>query len=123
MLRVRPRANRLAQHAASRAGFLAFELTGSYAALGGVNLAGAVASPVLALSGGVLAERVNQKRYVVQGGQLVGAINVFVIATLLVTDLLRFEHLLVSAAISSGAMAVLMPAQQALIPEIVASAA
>ena len=51
-------------------GFLAFELTGSFAALGTVFLVNAIPGIGLSLVGGALADRVRQKRTLVQAGQL-----------------------------------------------------
>jgi MFS family permease len=91
-------------------GFLVFELTGSYAALGTISLANAIPGLTLSLLGGVWADRVRQKKYVVQLGQLLNAANAVVVAVLLLFDLLRFEGIV---------MALTMPARQAMIPEVV----
>ncbi len=99
-------------------GFLVYYLTGSYAALGAIALANSAPRLVLALFGGVIADRL-PKRLLVQGGQAVNGILTLSIALLLVFDLLRFEHLLVSAILQGVSNSFTQPARQALIPEIV----
>ncbi|MEZ4503048.1 MAG: MFS transporter [Dehalococcoidia bacterium] len=99
-------------------GWLVYQLTGSFAALGGVALANAGPRLGLALYGGVIADRVS-RRYVVQAGQAVSMLQAAVIAGLLFSDQLRFEHLLVSAVLQGIANSFSQPARQAMIPEIV----
>ncbi len=99
-------------------GFLVYYLTGSYAALGAIALANSAPRLVLALFGGVIADRL-PKRLLVQSGQAVNGILTLSIALLLVFDWLRFEHLLVSAILQGVSNSFTQPARQALIPEIV----
>ncbi len=101
------------------AGWLVFELTGSFAALGLMSLAQGSSGLVLSLTGGVLADRVRHKQYLVQVGQSASAITVLVLASLVVTDLLRVEHVIVGVAIVSGSHTLTMPSRQALTPEVV----
>ncbi len=100
-------------------GFLAFELTGSFAALGTVFLVNAVPGIGLALVGGALADRASQKRTVVQVGQVFSAANALAVGALLAVDLLRFEHLLVAGFIQGALNALSMPARQSMLPEVV----
>jgi MFS family permease len=98
---------------------LAFVLTGSYAALGTIALANAVPGVALALVGGALADRVKQRKWVVQGAQAFYAATTLVVGTLLLFDLLRFEHLLAASVVQGTVMALMMPSRQSMIPEIV----
>jgi MFS family permease len=99
-------------------GFLVYYLTGSYAALGGMALANSAPRLVLALFGGVVADRM-PKRVVIQAGQAFNALLTLSIALLLVFDVLRFEHLIISAVLQGISNSFTQPARQALIPEIV----
>ena len=99
-------------------GWLVFELTGSYAALGIMSLANAVPMFIFSPFGGVLADRVSRK-YVLQVGQLMNAAIAGTIAVLLFMDALTFTHLLASAAFQGFVWALMMPARQAMIPDVV----
>lgn len=99
-------------------GQLAYEITGSFAALGGVAVANAIPRLFLALIGGVLADRAS-RRVVLQVGQSVSALLTAAIAVLLFTDRLRIEHLYITAVLQGVAMSFSMPARQAMIPDIV----
>jgi len=102
-------------------GLLAYQITGSFAALGGVALANALPRLFLALAGGVLADRAS-RRLVLQVGQSASALITAAIAVLLFSDLLRIEHLYIAAALQGVAMSFSMPARQAMIPDIVGEA-
>ncbi len=99
-------------------GFLVFELTGSYAALGTLALVHAVSMLAFSLYGGVLADG-RSKRMILQLGQIAAALNAAAVATLLFADLLRWEHLLVAAFAQGVTSGLMMPARQAMPPEIV----
>lgn len=98
--------------------WLVFELTGSYALLGGIALASAVPGLALGFIGGVVADRA-PKKIVIQIGQAISAISTLGVALLLWLDLLTFQHLMVLAAIQGAVFAIIGPARQAFIPEIV----
>ena len=100
-------------------GFLVFELTGSYAALGTMFLVNSVPGLLFSVAGGVVADRVRQKKRVVQIGQLANALNALVLALLLYFDVLRFEHLLIAALVHGTVMSMMMPARQAMLPEVI----
>ena len=98
--------------------FLIYELTDSYAAMGLVALVSGLVQFALGPYGGVLADRF-PKKTVTQIFQVVGLLNAFVIGTLAVLGVLEFWHLLISA-ISQGVLVALMvPARQAMVSEIV----
>ncbi len=99
-------------------GFLVFDLTGSYAALGTLALVHAVSMLTFSLYGGVLADG-RSKRMILQLGQIAAAINAAVVAALLFADLLRWEHLLIAAFAQGVTSGLMMPARQAMPPEIV----
>ena len=99
-------------------GYLVFELTGSYAALGGLGLAGVVPGIITTLYGGVIADRWPKFR-VVQIGQSLMACFALGVGALLYFDRLEFWHLLVSAFFQGGIFGMLAPSWQSIIPEIV----
>ena len=98
--------------------FLVFELTGSYAALGLVAIAGAVPQFLFGPYGGVIADRF-PKKTVTQLFQFVGLMNTLVIGFLATFDLLVYWHLVVSAIFQGLLVAMMVPARQAMVSEIV----
>jgi MFS family permease len=99
-------------------GFLAFYLTGSYAVLGLVGLAGGLPMLLLSMFGGVLADRL-PKRTVLQGGQALSLLNAVIMAALVFADQMTVTWLLLGAFAQGVVMALMMPARQAMIPDIV----
>ena len=99
-------------------GYLAFELTGSFAALGLIGLANAIPMLALSLYGGVIADRF-PKKLVLQAGQAVSALIALAVAMLLVADLLTFPYLLAAGAVQGVVMALMMPSRQSILPEVV----
>ena len=99
-------------------GYLAFELTGSFAALGLIGLANAIPMLALSLYGGVIADRL-PKKSVLQVGQAVSALIALFVAILLVADLLSFAALLAAGALQGVVMALMMPSRQSILPEVV----
>lgn len=100
-------------------GWLVFEITGSYEKLGWMTAAGGVVGLVAAPLGGVVADRVRQKKHVIQ---LAGAANALItlgIALLIMVGRLRFEHLLVASVLQGIVMNAMMPARQALTKDVV----
>lgn len=101
--------------------FIAYYLTGSFAALGFIELANTFPRLFLALYGGVVADRAS-RRVILQAGQMVNAFLAAGVAALLFLGQLRIEHL-VLAAFGQGVLnSFVMPARQAMIPEIVGAA-
>jgi MFS family permease len=100
-------------------GWLVFELTDSFAALGVMSLANGVSGLGLSLVGGVIADRVRQKKHVVQIGQFVNSLNALWVAALITAGMLQFEHLVAAALIQGGVNSLMMPARQAMIPDVV----
>jgi MFS family permease len=99
-------------------GFLVFQLTGSYAALGALGLANAMPGLGLSLVGGVIADRV-PKKVVQQIGSSVNALNALSIAMLLVAGMLRWEYLLISSAFQGVVQGLMMPSRQSMLSDIV----
>jgi MFS family permease len=100
-------------------GYLAYELTGSYAALGTVFLANSISGISLNFVGGVWADRIQRRKGLVQLGQLASALVGVILGALVWTDLLRFEHLLIAGLCTGGINALTMPARQSLLPDVV----
>ena len=100
-------------------GWLVFELTGSFAALGLMSLINGMTGLLLALVGGVVADLVKQRKHVVQIGQGLSGLNALVLALLVFSDLLRVEHVLIAAALHGGSNNLTMPSRQALTPDVV----
>ncbi len=99
-------------------GWLAFDLTGSYAALGAVSLANAIPGMVLGLVGGVVADKVMKKK-IIQAGQICNMGAAMILAGLMLSGLIEFWHVLAGALAHGAVNAMLMPARQSMIPEIV----
>lgn len=103
---------------------LVYRLTGSATALGVIALANSVPMLFFSLFGGVIADRV-RKKYVILAGQAASAVLAFGIALALATGLLSKESpnswlLLVAYSIMAGTIqGLMMPARQAILPEIV----
>jgi MFS family permease len=99
-------------------GYLAYQVTGSFAALGLVELANTWPRLFLALYGGVLADRAS-RRVIIQIGQAAQALNAGIIAVLLFTGELQFFHLILASFAQGVFNSFVLPARQAMIPEIV----
>jgi MFS family permease len=99
-------------------GFLVYELTGSYAALGALGLANAMPGLGLSLVGGVIADRV-PKKIVQQIGTSLNALNALTLAMILVAGLMRWEYLLISSAAQGVVQGLMMPSRQSMLSDIV----
>ncbi len=97
---------------------LAYDLTGSPLAVGVVGAGFAPPILLLSLFGGVVADRFDRKR-IIQIGQLVSMLIALFVAVSIVTGTVTIFHL-VAASLMQGTMwAFMMPARQAIIPQIV----
>ena len=83
-------------------GYLAYQLTDSFASLGVVSLGSAVPLLLLSPIGGVVADR-RSRREVVQVGQIGSLVLAAIVAVLLFTGSLTFWHL-VAASVAQGAL-------------------
>lgn len=99
-------------------GVLVFQLTGSFAYLGGVAMANAVPGLIFAPVGGVLADRMPRKT-IVQLGQGYNVANAAILAILAGTGMMRIEHLMISAVLQGAINSMMMPARQSLISDLV----
>ena len=99
-------------------GFLVFDLTESNAALGAVFFAFGVPMILLALVGGVLADRLPH-RPVNVAIQWLFAVNVAVQAVLVLTGVIEFWMILIGAVVEGVGFALVFPARQALIGDLV----
>ena len=99
-------------------GFLAFRLTHSEFALGGVSFA--VAVPMLLVSplGGVLADRVDRRRLIMTAQALV-LVSEATVLVLYVTGSLVFWHLVAAAIMVGCVFPLMMPARQAIVANLV----
>jgi MFS family permease len=100
-------------------GYMIYQLTGSYAYLGLISLVQGIPMLLLSIFGGVLADSVPQKKYVVQVGQALNAVNTAVVAMWIMTDMIVVEHLLIAALVQGIINALQMPSRQAMTPEVV----
>jgi len=98
--------------------FLVYELTGSARILGLVGASIAIPLFSLGLFGGAIADRMERK-VLVQGGQLGIAAVALVVATLIASGTVTWVHLLIASLLQGTMWSVLMPARQAIIPELV----
>ena len=101
-------------------GVIVYDMTGSYAALGMISLANAIPGLVLSLPGGLLADKLSCK-LVVQLGQVANVVVSAVIAALMLSSLITYEYLVASAAFQGAINALMMPARQSMIAEIISS--
>lgn len=99
-------------------GWLIYHLTGSVLQLGLVGLSSAVPSILLNLFGGVIADKVDQRK-LIMGTQTLGACVMFVLAGLTMIDVIQGWHIMVSAFLMGGIGAFDMPSRQAIFPHLI----
>ena len=99
-------------------GFYVYELTGDPKLLGVVTAANGVPGLGLSLFGGVFVDRW-EKRSIIQVSQLLFAIMALSIAALIYTGAIHWVHLMIAAFIHGCIMPFMMPARQAVVPQIV----
>ena len=99
-------------------GYLVYDLTESASLLGIVSAGSAVPMLVLALFGGAIADRVERKR-LIQIGQLIVGLLAFIVGLAIVTEWVRWYHLFAVSLIQGSIWSFMMPARQAIIPQIV----
>ena len=98
--------------------YLAYELTGSAGVLGVISLGYGVPMLALALFGGAAADRMDRKRLVQLFQAVEGAIAL-ALAISVITDTITWYHILVASAIHGGLFSFMLPARQAIIPQLV----
>lgn len=100
-------------------GWLVFELTGSYEKLGWMTAAGGIVGLLAAPIGGVVADRIRQKKHLIQFAQMGNASIACVVGVLIARGELEFIHLLIASVFQGLMMNVMMPARQALTKDVV----
>ena len=101
------------------AGWLAFELTGSFAALGVLHLAGGISSLLASVPAGVLADKIRHRKRFIQTGQAAGALASLAMGLLVTSGNLQFWQVAAGAAMISAAHSLTMPTRQAVTPSVV----
>lgn len=99
-------------------GWLTWELTSSAFKLGMVGVAGTLSMLVLSLIGGTFADRISKQK-VMSFGQIVATFVPVLIALLIYTDKLLWQHLFIASIIQGAAWAFIVPARQSMIPDLV----
>ena len=99
-------------------GWLAYELTGSNAALGGVVFAFGVTSLVAIPAGGVLADRIG-KRFILMVAQSTMTAAAFGIALAISTDVIQYWMLVAAGGVQGLGMSLLGPARLAMTADLV----
>jgi MFS family permease len=99
-------------------GYLAYDLTGSAAAVGFVTLGFGVPMLFLSLVGGVVADRFSKRQILLSTQSVVGFAAV-ILATLVLADVIRIWHMTLVAFMMGTAFAFNMPARQAFVAELV----
>ncbi|MEX2376355.1 MAG: MFS transporter, partial [Dehalococcoidia bacterium] len=99
-------------------GFLAYDLTDSATALGLVSIGFALPMMFVAPFAGVVSDRVNKRRLLMFSQAGAAAVNL-VMGVLILTGLIEFWHLMVAAVGTGSIMSLIMPARQAIIPQLV----
>ena len=100
-------------------GWLVYEITGSYQKLGWMTAAGGVVGLIAAPLGGVVADRVTQKKHVIQIAQFCNALIAGFVGLLIAWGQLEFIHLLIASVFQGFVMNLMMPARQALTKDVV----
>lgn len=99
-------------------GWLAHELTGTKAGLGGVSLAYGVVSVICTPIGGVMADRLNKRTVTVWSIVAMAALGA-ALATAIITDVLTYWMLLAASGAEALIFAFIVPARMALTIELV----
>ena len=99
-------------------GYLVYDITSSPFLLGVVNAGFALPMLALALFGGAVADRLERRR-VIQAGQLTAALLGLFIAVSITTNTVTWVHLFVASMVQGALFSFLMPARQAIIPQLV----
>ncbi len=98
--------------------YLTYELTGSSFLLGVVSSGFAIPLLALSLFGGAFADRLERK-YIIQFGQGMAALLSILIGVAIHLNVVAWYHLWVASILQGSLFAFLMPARQAIIPQLV----
>ncbi len=99
-------------------GYLVYDITSSALLLGLVNVGFAVPMLILSLFGGVAADRIDRKR-LIQLCQALAASVSLAIAVTISMDAVTWVHLFIASILHGVVFAFMVPARQALIPQLV----
>ena len=99
-------------------GYLAYEITGSGAILGVINLGIALPLLTVPLFGGALADKIDRK-LLIQGAQMTAALLALALGLLVDANLISWQHLMVASMVQGALFSFMMPARQAIIPQLV----
>ena len=99
-------------------GYLAYDLTGSAGLLGVISIGYGLPMVALALFGGAIADRMQRKR-LIQLFQGAEALIALALAVSVITETVTWYHILVASTIHGALFAFMLPARQAIIPELV----
>lgn len=99
-------------------GVLAFEITGSFTALGFMALANSLPGFFATPLGGVIADRV-PKKTIIQVVQIFNTLNAVLLALLAWSGHLGYEHLAITAALQGAVNSVMTPARHTIIQDMV----
>ena len=99
-------------------GWLAYDLTGSAWKLGVISIGFGLPMIALAPFGGAIADRMERKR-LIQLFQGAEALIALALAISVITETVTWYHILVASAIHGALFAFMLPARQAMIPELV----
>ena len=99
-------------------GWLIYDLTDSKLALGYVGLAAGLPAIALNLFGGVIADKVNQRRLLIVT-QITSSMGMLALATLTLTGLVEPWHIIASAFLIGSVQAFDTPTRQALFPHLI----
>lgn len=99
-------------------GYLVYDLTQSATLLGVVNAGSSLPMLVLALFGGAIADRLERKRLIQIGQGVAGCLSLGV-AVAIYSGYIEWYHLMITGLIQGTTWAFMMPARQAIIPQLV----
>ncbi len=99
-------------------GYLVYDITGSASLLGVVSVGSAVPMLGFSLFGGALADRVD-RRFLIRTGQAVAALLAVAVAVTIFTGTIEWYHLFVTSMVQGAVFAFMIPAKQALVPQLV----
>ena len=99
-------------------GYLVYDLEGSATILGIVNAGSSVPMLTLVLFGGVIADRVDRKR-IIQLGQVGALLIALGVGVSITTNTVTWYHLLTASVLQGVLFALMGPARQAIIPQMV----
>ena len=99
-------------------GYYIYELTGRASLLGIAIASAAIPAVSLALFGGVFADRFEKKR-VIQIGQGISLLVALFVAVSISTGTITWMHLVAASFVQGSAMPLMMPARQAIVPQLV----